>query len=193
MLDEVDKDVAAVLGFTSSSWFTHIPLFSCATHEAMHKRVRAIVRGAAQLSERTFWADEAPSISKISAKSSAVSEGSSRSSERSSRSWRPSPSGIGTKVLRAEIALPPPVIGKASSRYCKRLRSGVEGWKVPGFFPGLVRGAFLFLSPSAANCISAARGLELRASAGPDFRGEGESAFMVIYEAKVACTCVTLG
>ena len=43
------------------------------------------------------------------------------------------------------------------------------------------------------NDFSAARGLELRASAGPGLRGEGESAFMVIYEAKVACTCVTLG
>ena len=65
------------------------------------------------------------------------------------------------------------------------------GWDFCKLLPGLGRRAFM--SSPAANDFSAARGLELRASAGPELRGEGESAFMVIYEAKVACTCVTLG
>ena len=50
----------------------------------------------------------------------------------------------------------------------------------------------VILSPSAANCFSAARGLDLRPEAPPPPSvGVGESVFMVIYEAKVACTCVT--
>ena len=135
---DVEEDVTAELGFTSSSWVMHIPSFSCAMHELMHACVRAIVRVAAQLSERACLADEVSSVSKISARSSAVSEGSLRSSERSSRSWRPTPSGIGTKISREECSLPPPMVGEASSRYSKRLRSGVEAWKVPGSFPDLV-------------------------------------------------------
>ena len=107
-------------------------------HELMQACVRAIVRVAAQLSERACLADEMSSVSKISARSSAVSEGSLRSSERSSRSWRPTPSGIGTKVSREECSQPPPMVGEASSRYSKRLRSGVEAWKVPGSFPDLI-------------------------------------------------------
>ena len=67
----------------------------------------------------------------------------------------------------------------------------MEGWESQGLLAGLGRKAFL--SSPAANDFSAARGLELRSAAAPDLWGEGESAFMVIYEAKVACTCVTLG
>ena len=60
-----------------------------------------------------------------------------------------------------------------------------------GGLPGLGRRAFM--SSPAANDFSAARGLELRSEAGPDEGGVGELASMVVYEAKVACTCVTLG
>ena len=59
---DVEEDVAAESGLTSSGWVMHIPSFSCAMHELMQACVRAIVRVAAQLSERACLADEVSSV-----------------------------------------------------------------------------------------------------------------------------------
>ena len=133
----VGEEVESTSLRTSADCRSHIPLFSCATHELMHARVRSIVRVLAQLSERACRADEAPRVSKISAASSAVSRRSSQSSERISRSSSPTPSGTGTRISRRRSPLTPPGVGEVSVGYSRRFRAGVEGGEAVGSSAGI--------------------------------------------------------